>query len=98
MRSGPLAGYGTTAAGSPVSLSDVPETIWSGICNGDDKMSTARLISAILIGPKPRVRFRATSGSSWIRRQWSDDVSLNDRYRLIVLKNSELRRGRMSAI
>ncbi len=22
------------------------------------------------------------SGSSWIRRQWSDDVSLNDRYRL----------------
>ncbi len=24
----------------------------------------------------------ATSGSSWIRRQWSDDVSLNDRYRL----------------
>ncbi len=24
----------------------------------------------------------ATSGSSWIRRQWSDDVSLNDRFRL----------------
>jgi len=24
----------------------------------------------------------ATSGSSWIRRQWSDDISLNDRYRL----------------
>ncbi len=24
----------------------------------------------------------ATSGSSWIGRQWSDDVSLNDRYRL----------------
>ncbi len=24
----------------------------------------------------------ATSGSSWIRRQWSNDVSLNDRYRL----------------
>ncbi len=24
----------------------------------------------------------ATSGSSWIRRQWSDDVSLSDRFRL----------------
>ncbi len=26
----------------------------------------------------------ATNGSSWIRRHWSDDVSLNDRYRLVA--------------
>ena len=30
----------------------------------------------------PEGPLTATSGSSWIRRQWSDDVSLNDRYRL----------------
>ncbi len=30
----------------------------------------------------PEGPLSATSGSSWIRRQWSDDVSLNDLYRL----------------
>ncbi len=30
----------------------------------------------------PEGPLTATSGSSWIRRQWSDYVSLNDLYRL----------------
>ncbi len=34
----------------------------------------------------------ATSGRSWIRRQWSDDVSLNDRYRLqAAIRQSDVR-------
>ncbi len=34
----------------------------------------------------------ATSGSSWIRRQWSDDVSLNDRFRLqAAVRQSDVR-------
>ncbi len=31
---------------------------------------------------RPERPLSATSGGSWIRRQWNDDVSLNDRYRL----------------
>ncbi len=34
------------------------------------------------IRDRPEGPLSAKSGSSWIRRQWSDDVSLNDRYRL----------------
>ncbi len=37
---------------------------------------------------------RATSGSSWIRRQWSDDVSLDDRYRLRAALQESAKRSR----